>query len=40
MVGFVVQHKDIFHAHQVGHHPLEHLPFGFESVQLFAAPLE
>ena len=36
----VVEDEDVLHAHQVGHHPLEHLAFGFERVQFFAAPLE
>ena len=36
----VVEHQDVLQAHQVGHHPLDHLPFGFERVQLLAAALE
>ena len=36
----VVEHQDVLHAHQVGHHPLEHLPFGFQRVQFLAAALE
>jgi hypothetical protein len=37
VVRLVVDDEDVLHAHQVGHHPLEHLAFGFERVQLFAA---
>ena len=36
----IVQHQDVLHAHQIGHDPLEHLPFGFEGVQFFATPLK
>ena len=36
----VVEDEDVLHAHQVGHHPLEHLAFGFEGVQFLAAPLK
>lgn len=41
MVRFVVQDQDVLQPHQIRHEPLEHLPFGFERVQLVAdAPLE
>ena len=40
MVRLVVEHEDVLHAHQVGHDALEHLPFGFQGVQLLAAALE
>ena len=40
VVGFVVEDEDVLQAHQVGHHPLEHLAFGFERVQRLAATLE
>ena len=33
VVGLVVDHQDVLHAHQVGHDALEHLPFGLERVQ-------
>ena len=36
----VVEDQDVLHAHQVGHDALDHLAFGFEGVQLFAAPLK
>ena len=29
MVGLIVDGQDVLHAHQVGHHALEHLAFGF-----------
>jgi hypothetical protein len=34
---FVVDDEDVLHAHQVGHHALEHLAFGFERLGFFAA---
>ena len=40
VMGLVVEDKDVLHAHQVGHDPLDHLPFGFQRVQLLAAALE
>ena len=40
VVRLVVEDEDVLHAHEVGHHPLEHLAFGFQGVQLFAAPLK
>ena len=40
MVRFIIEHEDVLHPHQVWHHPLEHLPFGFKGIQLFASPLE
>ena len=30
----VVQRQDVLHAHQLGHHALQHLAFGFERLQL------
>jgi hypothetical protein len=38
MMGFVVQHDDVFHAHQIGHDAMQHLAFGFQSLHLLAAP--
>ena len=29
VVRFVIDHEDIFHPHEAGHHPLEHLSLGF-----------
>ena len=40
MVRLVIEHENVLHAHQVGHDPLQHLAFGFEGVQLVAAPLQ
>ena len=40
MVRFVVEHENVLHTHQIGHHPLEHLAFGFQGIQLFASSLE
>jgi hypothetical protein len=40
VVRLVVEHEDVFHAHQVGHHALKHLAFGFEGIQLSASPLK
>ena len=40
VVRLVVEHQDVLHAHQVGHHALEHLAFGFQRVQFLAAALE
>ena len=37
VVRLVVDDEDVLHAHQVGHHPLEHLAFGFLRVEFFAA---
>ena len=37
VVRLVVDDEDVLHAHQVGHHALEHLAFGFQRVQLLAA---
>ena len=34
VVRLVVEHEDVLHAHQVGHHALEHLAFGFERVRV------
>ena len=36
----IIEHEDVLQAHQVGHDPLDHLPFGFQCVQLLAAALE
>ena len=36
----VVEDEDVLHAHQVGHHALEHLAFGFQRVQFLACALE
>ena len=40
MVSFVVEHHDPFLSHQLWHHPLQHLPFGFQSLDFLAAPLK
>jgi hypothetical protein len=40
VVRLVVEHEDVLQAHQVGHDPLDHLAFGFQRVQFFAAALE
>jgi hypothetical protein len=40
VVRLIVQHDDALQAHQVGHDPLHHLPFGFQRVQLRTAALE
>ena len=34
VVRLVVQRQHVLHAHQLGHHALEHLSFGFERLQL------
>jgi hypothetical protein len=36
MVRLVVEHQDIFHAHEVGHHALEHLAVGFQGLEVRA----
>ena len=36
VVGLVVEHEDVLEAHEVGHDALEHLPLGFQRVQLGA----
>ena len=38
VVCLVVDRQDVLHAHQVGHHPLEHLAFGLLVFEFFAAP--
>ena len=38
MVGLVIEHHDVFHAHEIGHDPLEHLALGFDGIQLVARP--
>ena len=38
--GFVVDGQDVLHAHQVGHHPLQHLAFGFERIEFLATTLQ
>ncbi len=40
MVGFVVDRHYVLHAHEVGHHPLQHLAFGLKGVQFLAPALE
>ena len=40
MVRFVIEDKDVFHAHEVGHDPLKHLSLCFKGVQLFTPTLE
>jgi hypothetical protein len=40
MMGLIVQHQDILQAHQFGHDPLQHLPFGFERIERLAAALQ
>ncbi len=40
VVRLVVENENVLHAHEVGHHPLEHLAFGFQGVQLFSSPLK
>ncbi len=36
VVRLVVDDEDVLHAHQVGHHALDHLAFGFQRVQFLA----
>jgi len=36
VVGFVVEYDDVLQAHEIGHHALDHLAFGFERVELLA----
>jgi len=41
VVRLVVDDEDVLHSHQIGHHPLQHLPFRLLRVQLLAsAPLQ
>ncbi|MOA34138.1 hypothetical protein D3C78_1554920 [compost metagenome] len=41
MVRFVVDDHDVFHAHQIRHHALNHLSFGFKRLRIIAgSPLE
>ena len=40
MVRLVVEYEHVLEAHQLGHHALEHLAFGFERVQFFAASFQ
>ena len=40
VMSLIVEHQDVLQAHEARHHPLDHLPFGFQRVQLFAATLE
>ena len=41
VVRLVVDGENVFHPHQVGHHPLNHLAFGFLSIQFLTdAPLQ
>ena len=39
VVGFVVDDQDVFHSHQLRHHPLDHLPFGFERLEFRSTSL-
>jgi len=36
----VTEHDDVFEAHQIAAGALQHLPLGFERVQLRPAPLQ
>ena len=36
MVRLVIEHEDVFHAHEVGHHALEHLAVGLLCIQVGA----
>lgn len=38
MVGFIIEYNDVFHAHQLTHDPLQHLPFRLQGMEGFAAP--
>ena len=40
MVSLVVQRHYVFHGHQFGHYPLDHLPFGFQCFQGLPRPLQ
>ena len=40
VVGLVVQHQDVLHAHELGHHAAQHPAFGFPGVGRGAAALE
>jgi len=40
VVRLVVQDNDVLEAHQFGHHALEQLPFGFESLEIRATAFE
>ena len=40
VMSLVIEHEDVLQAHQAGHHSLDHLSFGFQRVQFFAAALE
>ena len=40
MVRFVVDDQDVLQAHEFRHHPLQHLPLGFERVQRLTSALE
>jgi len=33
---FVIEYHDALHTHQSRNYPMEHLPFGFQSVEIFA----
>ena len=40
VVGLVVQHQDVLQPQEPGHHPLQHLSFGFEGIERGATALE
>jgi hypothetical protein len=40
MVRLIVQDKNVLEAHEFRHYPLDHLAFGFESLQRFATALK
>ncbi len=40
VVGLIVEYEDVFHSHQIGHHPLKHLAVCFQGVKLLAPPLQ
>ena len=37
VVGLVIDHEDVLHAHQVGHDALDHLAFGLQRLQVVAS---
>ena len=40
MVSFVVEHQDALHAHELGHHSLQHLTLGLASIERQAPSLK
>ena len=40
VMGLVVEHQDVLHAHEVRHHPLQHLPRGLAGGDVRTAALE